>query len=140
MIYSNVSNAMNSFGNGDLQTQVNIFDTLYPDTTNITIGETFISWNYTVDDVPNLDNLTEQQSAVLVFDVLTRIFQSYNLHVPQEFTELLTELADHEVPANENTYLTLLDMLAARFYVSAIYYLVSCVHSHLSRAYLRGHF
>jgi hypothetical protein len=126
MIYANVSHAMNSFGNGDRQTQFSIFESLYPNTTNITVGDTFISWNYT-DSAANLQYLTEQQGSVLVFDVLRRIFQSYDLQVPAEFADLLTALADDQVPADQATYLTLLGMLAQRFYVSAVYYLVACV-------------
>lgn len=128
MIYANVANAVNSFGQGGEQYQADILATVYNNATSVTIGNTTVGWDY--NDVNNgtfLDNLTEQQLAVLVFDTCSRIFQSYNLVIPGEFTDLLNKLADGQVPPEQDVYEFLLESLAYRFYVSAVYYVVACV-------------
>jgi hypothetical protein len=133
MVYANVWNAVDAFGGGDADTVGDIFSTFYPSTPgatsmNTTIGTTFISWDPTTvysDDF--LSNLTQQQLAVLVFDIVGKIFQSYNLHLPSEYTSLFSELANNQVPANNETLGELITMLASRFLVSAVYYLVACV-------------
>jgi len=128
MIFANVQNAVNAFGQGDPYYQASILETVYDGATNVTVGETTVTWNY--NDLNNgtfLENLTEQQGAVLLFDTLSRIFQSYNLHVPEEFTTTLEELADHQIDASQDTFEYLLGTLALRFYVSAVYYVVASV-------------
>jgi uncharacterized protein with von Willebrand factor type A (vWA) domain len=110
-----------------------IFSTFYPSTAgattmNTTIGTTFISWDpNTVYSDTFLNNLTTQQLAVIVFDVVGKIFESYNLHLPDEYTHLFTQLADNQVPVNDQTLEDLITMLASRFLVSAVYFLVACV-------------
>jgi len=128
MIYANVANAINGFGSGGEDYQASILATVYNNATSLTIGNTTVGWDY--NDVNNgtfLNNLTEQQLAVLVFDACSRIFQSYNLVVPAEFTDLLDQLADGQVPPEQGVYEFLLESLAYRFYVSAVYYVVACV-------------
>lgn len=133
MVYANVWNAVDAFGGGDPDTVGDIFSTFYPSTTNATtmnttIGTTFISWDpNTIYSDSFLNNLTSQQLAVIVFDVVGKIFQSYNLHLPAEYTNLFTELADNQVPVNDQTLTDLITMLASRFLVSAVYFLVACV-------------
>jgi hypothetical protein len=133
MLYANVWNAVDAFGGGDPGTVGDIFSTFYPSTPgattmNTTIGTTFISWDpNTVYSDNFLNNLTSQQLAVIVFDIVGKIFESYNLHLPEEYTQLFTELANNQVPANDQTLGELITMLASRFLVSAVYFLVACV-------------
>jgi hypothetical protein len=134
MLYANVWNAIDAFGGGDASTVGDIFTTFYPpdsgNTTsqNVTIGTTFISWNpQTVYSDTFLDNLSQQQLAVIVFDVIGKIFQSYSLHLPEDYQHLFTELSEGQAATNESTIIQLILLLASRFLVSAVYYLVACV-------------
>jgi hypothetical protein len=128
MIYANVQNAVNTFGQGSEADQAAILETVYDNATSMTIGDTTVGWDYA--DVNNgtfLGNLTEQELAVLVFDVLSRIFQSYNLHVPEDYTNTLEAVADHQITVSQDLYDYFIETLALRFYVSAVYYAVACV-------------
>jgi len=138
MIYANVQNALNTFGQGDVNDIVSILETVYNGAENVTVANTTVTWNY--NDLQNgtfLHNLTDQQSAVLLFDVVQRIFMSYNLHVPHEYTDLLEHVADGSVPPTQDVEEALLTVLAFRFYVSAVYYVVACVRSSYRRSNFR---
>jgi hypothetical protein len=134
MLYANVSNALNAFGSADSTVVGDTMITLYSDnpanTTmySLVIGHTNVTWDQ--NDVYNdtfLASFTDQQLAVLVFDVFGRIFLSYDLHPPDDYETLLHQLADGEVPNNEETYEELLGMLVTRFIISAVYYQVAAV-------------
>jgi hypothetical protein len=128
MVYSNVWNALDAFGGGDSDTVGDIFETFYPYQNNFTVGNTFIQWN--PNDVYNatfLDSFTAQQLSVVIFDVFGKIFESYGLRLPDEYSQLFEQLADGEVPNNDETFVELVVMLLTRFVVSAVYYLVACV-------------
>ena len=134
MVYGNVWNAIDAFGGGDPLTVGNIFTTFYPPVSsnatsqNVTIGDTFISWN--PQDVYSdsfLSNLSLQQFYVVVFDIIGKIFQSYNLHLPDEYSHLFDQLSNGQASTDDTTATELVIFLAGRFLVSAVYYLVACV-------------
>lgn len=134
MLYANVWNGINAFGGGDPNTVGDIFTTFYPPISanatsqNVTIGHTFIQWDpRTVYSNTFLDNLSMQQLLVIIFDVIGKIFQSYNLHLPEDYQHLYDELSNGEVATDEATVAQLVILLASRFLVSAVYYLVACV-------------
>jgi hypothetical protein len=135
MLYANVWNAIDAFGGGDPDTVGNIFTTFYPPLSpnatsqNVTIGTTLITWDpQTVYDASFLDNLSTQQLVVMVFDVVGKIFESYNLHLTNDYEHLFEELSNGQVETNEDTVAQLIFLLAGRFLVSAVYYLVACVN------------
>lgn len=134
MVYANVWNGIDAFGGGDPHTVGNIFTTFYPPVSpnatsqNVTIGNTFISWNpQQVYSETFLNGLSVQQLYVLIFDIIGKIFQSYNLHLPEEYSHLFDELANGQASTDDNTATELVLLLAGRFLVSAVYYLVACV-------------
>jgi len=134
MLYANVSNAINAFGTGDSDVVGDTMTVLYSDNPDnstmysLVIGHTNITWDQAaVYNETFLDSFTPQQLAVLVFDVFGRIFLSYDLHPPDDYENLLHQLADGEVANDESTYESLLIMLVARFIISAVYYVVAAV-------------
>jgi hypothetical protein len=134
MLYANTFNAINAFGTGDSNQVGKIMSTFWPavNGTNqsLVVGHTNLTWNpagYYNDTF--LEQFSEQGVAVLVFNVLGKIFESYSLHLPDDYESTLEALADGQAPANEDTYTELLLILLNRFIVSAIYYLVACVCS-----------
>jgi hypothetical protein len=136
MIYANVNNAFNAVVSNDTETLGQIFTTLYPppansDIYNLTVGHTTITWNTSTVFDPTflptlLSNVTEQQFAVLLFDAFEKIFESYNLELPDNYTHILDDIANG-APLTNATLINLGNMLDARFLVSAVYFLVACV-------------
>jgi hypothetical protein len=135
LLYANTFNAINAFGTGDANTVGDIFSTFWPPNENgtdtnatLVIGHTNITWStagYYSETF--LDQFSDQDLVVLVFNVLEKIFESYGLHLPDDYESTLEGLANGHVPSNEETYSELLLMLLDRFIVSACYYLVSSV-------------
>jgi len=132
MLYANVWNAVEAFGTGDPHIIGDLFQTFYPyppnaTVANFTIGNTTVTWNpQQVYNDSFLDSLSPLQGAVLFFDIFSKIFESYSLHLPETFTELFDELAHGEIPPSNDLIVELVGLLLIRFLVSAVYYLVSC--------------
>jgi hypothetical protein len=135
MLFANIWSVVDSVGSDDPQQTGEIVNTFYPappgaTTMNTTVGDIFISWEvsqlYTNEF---LDNATELQTTALAFDIFSKIFESYDLHPPEDFQELFDEIIHGEYPGpiTNETVTTLVLMLIDRFLVSAIYYLVACV-------------
>ena len=134
-MYANVWNAVDAFGGGDPTTVGNTLTALFPaglnqTNLNFTINQTTVSWNpHQVYDPKFLGNFTNRQLWVLAFEVFIKIFESYNLHLPDEFEHKFEQLAANtSVPVNNGTINELVLFLLERFLVSAVYYLVACVH------------
>jgi hypothetical protein len=134
MLFANIWNLVDSFGTNDPQSTGNIINTFYPappgaTTMNTTVGNAiFVSW--AVDTIYTdqfLANATDLQTTALAFDVFSKIFQSYQLHPPDDFEELFDEILHGEVPVTDQTIRDLVLMLIDRFLVSAVYFLVACV-------------
>ena len=135
LLFANVFNAVDAFGTGDATIVGNTLLSLYPPfdngtTVSLIVGHTNVTWDTSqVYNETFLAGFTDQQLGVLVFDVFGRIFESFSLHLPNGYEELLHELGDGVVANDNTTYTQLLVMLLTRFVVSAVYYLVACVIS-----------
>jgi len=135
MLFANVINALNSFGNHpDAETIGNMINTFWPPEANQTtngfvIGDTNITWN--VNQVYNatyLENFDSDDFKVLIFEIFGKIFQSYDLEPPADYEHTLESLANGDLPMDNTTYEYLFLILITQFLVSAVYYLVACVH------------
>jgi hypothetical protein len=133
MLFANVYNALEAFSNADAETIGTIINTFWPANENQTVqwfavGDTNVTWNpQQMYNETYIDNFDPHQFAVLVFAVFGKIFLSYDLHPPNDYENLLEELADSTQPNDNTTYQHLFLILIDRFLVSAIYYLVACV-------------
>ena len=133
MLFANVWNAINEVANGGPKSAGDIVNTFYPaapgaTTANAKIGNIIISWNVsTLYTDQFLANATELQIAVFAFDIFSKVFASYNLHVPDTFQHLYDEVVAGQVPPSADTVQQLTLMLIYRFLVSAVYFLVACV-------------
>jgi hypothetical protein len=137
MLFANIYYAIHPIIKGDFQAFGKILTTLYapqPNSTEvfIQIGNTTITLNSTEISNTNylntsLNQLSDQQFYVLVFDVFDKIFESYSLPSPPGYESLLDELGDGQLPDNLETFVALLATLLDQFLIAAISYLVSCV-------------
>jgi hypothetical protein len=134
MLFANVNNALNAFANSpDAQQIGDIINTFWPPQPNQTIngfviGETNVTWD--VNQVYNLTYLQDfdpHEFTVLLFEIFSKIFQSYDLEPPDNYEHTLESLANGDLPMDNSTYQYLYLILINRFLVSAVYYLVACV-------------
>lgn len=134
MLFANTWTAVNSFGSGNSDVVGDLFNQFYPPNSDnqtvqyLVVGHTNITWDpRQVYNESFFDSFSPDESIYLIFDVFGKIFESYSLHLPQEYEDLYHQLVDGQVPNDENTYQELILILIERFLVSAIYYQVACV-------------
>jgi hypothetical protein len=133
MLFANIWNALSPISSGDARGTGEIVNLFYPapanaTTMNATIGNMVITWDVaTMYTDQFLANATELQTAVLVFDIFGKVFQSYNIHLPSDFETLFDQVVHGEASPDQNTFTKLVFMLIDRFLVSAVYFLVACV-------------